>query len=140
MARSGPSLGYFLSRHVSNHFKWKNEAGEKDIKFEAFAKENPAEAKQIHRQLALLSQALFEARGLEDKYGIQPTQNLDRVGLPFVFKSISLLTIVGTERSRTLPPQRRVFNNRNPSSFPGAMPSQLLVYETNQVRPERERT
>ncbi|KAF4637106.1 hypothetical protein G7Y89_g972 [Cudoniella acicularis] len=51
---------------------WRSDEGEKDAKFEAYAKINPEAGKRIMRQLALLSQALFDARVLEDQYGIKP--------------------------------------------------------------------
>ncbi|KAH6682537.1 hypothetical protein B0J14DRAFT_127368 [Halenospora varia] len=51
---------------------WRSDEGEKDVKFEAYAKSNPDSGKRIMRQLALLSQALFDARALEEQYGIKP--------------------------------------------------------------------
>ncbi|TVY89794.1 hypothetical protein LAWI1_G004698 [Lachnellula willkommii] len=54
---------------------WRNDEGEKDLKFEAYAKSNPAAARRVMRQLALLSQALFDARALEEQYGIKPDRS-----------------------------------------------------------------
>lgn len=54
---------------------WRNDEGEKDLKFEIYAKHNPAAARRVMRQLALLSQALFDARALEEQYGIKPDRS-----------------------------------------------------------------
>ncbi|TVY68687.1 hypothetical protein LSUE1_G004934 [Lachnellula suecica] len=74
---------------------WRNEEGEKDIKFEAYAKSNPAAARRVMRQLALLSQALFDARALEEQWGIKPDRsNRDSKDLSqFRLKSGQDLTI-----------------------------------------------
>ena len=58
---------------------WRDENGEPDMKFEAYAKANPAAGKRVLRQLALMSQALCDAHALEDKYGIKPSHWPDRV-------------------------------------------------------------
>jgi hypothetical protein len=50
-----------------------------DVKFQVYAKANPASARRVLRQLALLSQTLFDARVLEDHYGIKPSLRPDRV-------------------------------------------------------------
>ncbi|KAG4421215.1 hypothetical protein IFR04_005626 [Cadophora malorum] len=57
---------------------WQDEDGEPDMKFEAYAKANPAAGKRVLRQLALMSQALCDAHALEDKYGIKPSHWPDR--------------------------------------------------------------
>ena len=50
-----------------------------DVKFQVYAKANPASARRVLRQLALLSQTLSDARVLEDQYGIKPSLRPDRV-------------------------------------------------------------
>ncbi|KAL2072060.1 hypothetical protein VTL71DRAFT_11403 [Oculimacula yallundae] len=57
---------------------WRSDEGEPDLKFEAYAKANPAAGNRVLRQLALMSQALFDAHALEDKYGIKPSHWPDR--------------------------------------------------------------
>ncbi|RDL32602.1 Protein kinase-like (PK-like) [Venustampulla echinocandica] len=57
---------------------WRDEDGEKDLRFEAYAKSNPAAARRVLRQLALLSQVLFDARSLEEQYGIRPDGRSNR--------------------------------------------------------------
>ncbi|TAQ88689.1 hypothetical protein B7494_g2967 [Chlorociboria aeruginascens] len=49
---------------------WRNDEGS-DLKFENFAKSNPSTAGRIYRQLSLMSQALFDAKALEDDYGFK---------------------------------------------------------------------
>lgn len=66
--------------HVIQRFEdwreiWRNDEGENDLKFEAYAKTNPAAARRVMRQLALLSQALFDARALEEQFGIKPDRS-----------------------------------------------------------------
>ncbi|EKD17655.1 hypothetical protein MBM_04024 [Drepanopeziza brunnea f. sp. 'multigermtubi' MB_m1] len=52
--------------------------GDADLKFEDYAKANPAAAKRVFRHLALMALALFDAHALEDKYGIKPSFWPDR--------------------------------------------------------------
>lgn len=73
----------YFSRHMLTWLKrfdewrqiWRDDDGEVDVKFELYAKSNLPSAKRILRQLALLSQALFDARALEEQYGIQPDRS-----------------------------------------------------------------
>jgi hypothetical protein len=58
---------------------WRNEDGDPDIKFEAYAKANLPAARRVLHQLALMSQALFDVHALEDKYGIKPDRWPERV-------------------------------------------------------------
>jgi len=58
---------------------WRTDDGEADMKFEVYAKNDIAAARRVLRQLALMSQALFDAHALEDQYGIKPRQWPDRV-------------------------------------------------------------
>jgi hypothetical protein len=71
---------------------WRNDDGERDLKFEAYAKSNPAAARRILRQLALLSLALFDADALEFQYGIKPVHWPDRV--THFFPSLAIPLIV----------------------------------------------
>ncbi|KAG9232140.1 hypothetical protein BJ875DRAFT_93668 [Amylocarpus encephaloides] len=50
---------------------WRSADGEPDIKFEGYCKTNPTSGRRIMRQLSLLSQALLDARALENTYGIK---------------------------------------------------------------------
>ncbi|KAE8448009.1 hypothetical protein EG329_009932 [Mollisiaceae sp. DMI_Dod_QoI] len=58
---------------------WRSDDGEYDIKFEAYAKGNPAAAKRVQRQLALMTQAMFDVHALEDQYGIKPERWPERI-------------------------------------------------------------
>ncbi|CZR64365.1 uncharacterized protein PAC_14263 [Phialocephala subalpina] len=58
---------------------WRDDNGEYDIKFEAYAKSNPAAAKRVQRQLALMTQAMFDVNALEDQYGIKADRWPDRI-------------------------------------------------------------
>ncbi|RFU34982.1 hypothetical protein B7463_g1370, partial [Scytalidium lignicola] len=50
---------------------WRGSNGEKDARFEAYAKSDPESAERVLRQLALLSHTLFDVRALEEQYGIR---------------------------------------------------------------------
>ena len=58
---------------------WRDDDGTEDKKFEAYAKSSPESAKRVLRQLALLSQALFDVHQLEDEYGFRQTERTNRV-------------------------------------------------------------
>jgi len=58
---------------------WRSEDGDKDVKFELYAKGNPDSAKRVLRQLALLSEALFDVRALETEYGFRQNERSTRV-------------------------------------------------------------
>lgn len=60
---------------------WRDEDGEQDLDFELYAKSNHDAARKVHRQLALMALALFDARALEDQFGIKAQRWPDRVGL-----------------------------------------------------------
>jgi hypothetical protein len=72
--------------HVTKRFDewreiWRNDEGDQDIKFETFAKTDHIIARKVHRQLALMAQALFDAHALDEHFGMKPQRWPDRVGL-----------------------------------------------------------
>lgn len=58
---------------------WRGSNGDKDIKFEQYAQTEPESAERVLRQLALLSQTLFDVRTLEEQYGIRQSERAHRV-------------------------------------------------------------
>ncbi|KAH8801524.1 hypothetical protein F5884DRAFT_862218 [Xylogone sp. PMI_703] len=62
---------------------WLGSTGEKDIRFEQYAKDDPESAEKVLRQLALLSHALFDVQALEEQYGIKLGDRSYRVSRSF---------------------------------------------------------
>jgi hypothetical protein len=52
---------------------WRNDEGEMDVGFDAYAKSNAVAGKRMLRQLSVFAQVLFDVHALEDKYGLKPT-------------------------------------------------------------------
>lgn len=74
---------------------WTTDDGEVDIGFEAYAKSNPVFAKRVLRQLALMSQVLFDARGLEEFYGIKSDRSNRVSPIHFFNNRTQVLVFVG---------------------------------------------
>lgn len=55
---------------------WRDESGKRDARFSQFAKEHPATARRILKQLALLSQVLCDVKSLERRFGFIKTERL----------------------------------------------------------------
>jgi hypothetical protein len=60
---------------------WRNEDGGEDAQFEMYANNAPVNARKVHRQLALMAQALFDVHAFEDHFGMKPERWPDRVSL-----------------------------------------------------------
>lgn len=83
VSRNPTSMKSFFD-HVPQRYEewrdiWRSDDGGKDTKFEAYAKSNPDSAKRVLRQLALLSQALFDVDALEEEYGFKQNEIPTRV-------------------------------------------------------------
>jgi hypothetical protein len=85
---------------------WRNDEGEPDIKFETFAKTDHITARKVHRQLALMAHALFDAHALDEQFGMKPQRWPDRVGLSLFGDELTLIQ-VGSQRSHSLQTERR---------------------------------
>lgn len=127
-----------LLAHVTKRFDewreiWRNEDGEEDRKFEIYAKSDLVTARKIRQQLALMALAIFDARALDEQFGIKPQRFPDRVSHPHLGVCYSL-TLAGSKRPNPLQTQGgREPHSRNASNVHRTMQNQHVRHQKVQV-------
>lgn len=75
-------LAHVTKRYMAWREIWRNDKGERDRKFETFGEIDLVSTRKVHRQLALMAQALFDVHAMEDDFGIKPPRRPERVRPP----------------------------------------------------------